>query len=92
MCHPQISTIASCFNTSVPLSDDNLCYSASNLTPLNDLSVTYLSLIDTTSIQEPRQALEQLVITVQQLLENPQLTPTAKVVDCDHLRQQHNQE
>jgi hypothetical protein len=55
--HPQISSVTSCSNTAAPLSDDGLHHSTSNLGTLNDLSVTDLSHIDTTSIQELCQAL-----------------------------------
>jgi hypothetical protein len=89
--HPQISTMPSRSNTQVPLSNDGLCYSISELASLNDHTVTDLSHIHTTSIQELHQALGQSVVLVQYLLGNPRLTATVKVVDCNHLRQQQDQ-
>jgi hypothetical protein len=79
-------------NTLAPLSDDGLRYSANDLTTLNNLSVTNLSHIDSSFNQELHQALGQSVALVQHLLGNPRLTATTMVVDCDHLRQQRNQE
>jgi hypothetical protein len=79
-------------NIPAPLSDNGLYYSASNLATLNDLSVTNLSRIDTTSIQELRQALGQSVVLVQHLLRNSWLIVTVMVVDGDYNRQQCNQE
>jgi hypothetical protein len=79
-------------NTCVPRSDDGLRYSDSNLTTLNNLSVTDQSCIDTTSMQELCQALTQSVGLAQHLLANPQLIAAFMAVDHDHLRQQQNQE
>jgi hypothetical protein len=74
-------------NTTAPLSDDGLHYSANNLATLNNLSVTDLSCIDSTFFQEPYQSLALLVELAQPLLGNPRLTATTMVVECDHLRQ-----
>jgi hypothetical protein len=74
-------------NTMVPLSNDELGDSVNDLVTLNDLSVTDLSRIDSTSIQELYQALSQFVGLAQHLLVNPQLTATTMVVDHDRLRQ-----
>jgi hypothetical protein len=48
--------------------------------------------IDATSIQELHQVLGQSVALEQHLLENPQITATTMVVDCDRLRQQQDHE
>jgi hypothetical protein len=84
--------MTSCFNTPALLYNDGLCFSTSDLATLNDLSVSDLSHIDTTSIQELCQALEQLVVLAQYLLGSPRLKATVMVVDYDHLRQQCDQE
>jgi hypothetical protein len=57
------------FHTSALLSKDGLHYSTSNLTILNDLSVTNKSHNDTISIHELCQALEHLVEKGQLLLQ-----------------------
>jgi hypothetical protein len=88
----QILATTSCSNTPVPLFDDRLCYSASDLATLNDLLVTDLSNINTTSIQELCQALRKLVVLAQHLLENSWLRATAMVVDYEGLKQQRDQE
>jgi hypothetical protein len=62
-------------NTSVPLSDDGLYYSANDLASLNDLPVTDLSCIKTTSIQELYQAFAQSVELAQHLLQTPGSQP-----------------
>jgi hypothetical protein len=87
MQHPQISIITLPSNTPVPLSNDGLGYSASNLAILNNFSVNDLSRINATSIQELRQALGQSVVLAQHLLKNSRLTATAMVVDYNCLRQ-----
>jgi hypothetical protein len=92
MQRPQISTITSGSNTLSPLADDGLCDSASNLAILNDLLVTHLSHISTTSIQEHYQAFEKSVAIAQHLLENHGLIATDVVVDHDHLRQHRDQQ
>jgi hypothetical protein len=69
--YPLISTMTSCSKTPVPLSDDGLHYSSNHLATLNDRSVTDLSYIDTTTIQELHQALAQSVGLAQHLLANP---------------------
>jgi hypothetical protein len=84
--------MTSCSNTFVPLGDDGLYYSPRDLTTLNDLSVTDLSWIDTTSIQKHRQAHVQSVELAQHWLANPQVMVTTKVVDRNCLRQQCDQE
>jgi hypothetical protein len=56
---PRYQTITSSSNTPVPLSNEGLRYSANDLVTLNDLFVTDLSCINTTSIQELHQALAQ---------------------------------
>jgi hypothetical protein len=87
MQYPQIASMTSHSNTPAPLyDDDGLCYSASNLATLNDLSVTHQSRIDTIFIHELRQVLGQLVALVQHLLENPRPAATTMVVDRDCLR------
>jgi hypothetical protein len=80
------------FNTQVQLSDATLCYSTSDLTTLNDLSVTDMSCMNMTSIQELYSVLAQSVQQAQHLVANPQLTAPPMVVDHDDLRQQHNLE
>jgi hypothetical protein len=84
--------MTSCSNTQAPLSDDGIRYCASNLATLHELSVTDLSCINTTSIQELRQALRQSVGLAQHLLSNLRLIATTMAVDHDCLRQQRNQE
>jgi hypothetical protein len=80
-------------NTPAPLFDDGLYYSTIDLATLNDLSVTDLSCIDSTSIQELRQVLGQSDVLAQHLLRNSRLTATTiVVVDRDRLRQEHDQE
>jgi hypothetical protein len=78
--------------TPVPLSNDGLHYSASNLATLNDLSVIDMSCIDSTTIQELRQTLAQSVGLAQHQVANPWLIATTMVVDDDHLREQPDQE
>jgi hypothetical protein len=84
--------MTSCTNTLLPLSDDGPRYSVNDLATLNNLWVTELSSIDTTSIQELCQPLAQSVGLAQHLLVNPQLTAITMVVNHDRLRQQLDQE
>jgi hypothetical protein len=53
----QISSVTSCYNTLVPLYDDELRYCAIDRVTLNHLSVTNLSRIDSLPVQELRQIL-----------------------------------
>jgi hypothetical protein len=78
-------------NTPAPLGNNGLWYSIIDLATLNDLSVTDLSHIHTTSIHELHQALGQLVALTQHLLWNSWLLATIIVVDCNHLRLHHDQ-
>jgi hypothetical protein len=69
--HPQTSTMTSYSNIPAPLCDDGLHYCTIYLAILNELSVTELSHIHYTSMQELRQALGKSVTLAQHLLENP---------------------
>jgi hypothetical protein len=89
----QILTMTSSSKTPVPLSDVGLRNSVDDLATQNELLVTDLSCIDSTSIQELYQVLLQLVGLAYHLLANFWLTATTtRAKDCDYLRQQHDQE
>jgi hypothetical protein len=85
--YPQILKMTTHSNTPVPLSNDGLRYSTNGLVTLKYLSVTDLSCIDTTSIQELYQALTQSVGLTQHLLANPWLIAITMEVDHDYFRQ-----
>jgi hypothetical protein len=68
------------------LSDDRLHYSTQDKTTLTDFSITYINCIDSSSLQEPCQALRQLVELAQHLLVYYHHMVTGMVIDYNSLK------